>query len=83
MSTVPREQSSITVPGGGAPASLWRRVITPTGAPPAWGLVRYLLGGIVAGVVLSAALPHFRATLVSELTGGGRADGSDRHLVDA
>ena len=45
-------------------------MITPTGAPPAWGLVRYLAAGIVAGVVLSAALPHFRATLLAALTGG-------------
>jgi MFS family permease len=49
--------------------TLWRRVVTSTGQPPAWGLVRYLVGGLVAGVAFSAALPHFRATLLSALAG--------------
>jgi MFS family permease len=49
--------------------SRWREWLSPTGAPPAWGLVRYLVGGLAAGVAVSAVLPHFRATLLSALTG--------------
>ena len=47
----------------------WREWIAPTGAPPAWGLVRYLVCGLAVGIAFSAALPHFRATLLSALTG--------------
>src|SRR5262245_46988991 len=46
----------------------WREWFTPTGAPPAWGLVRYLVCGLALGIAFSAALPHFRATLLSALT---------------
>jgi Fusaric acid resistance protein-like len=49
--------------------SLWRRVVTPTGQPPAWALVRYLVGGVVAGVALGSGLPHIKATLLSALAG--------------
>ena len=30
---------------------------TPTGTPPAWGLVRYLVAGLVVGAALTALLP--------------------------
>jgi hypothetical protein len=40
-------------------------VFSSTDQPPAWALVRYL----VAGVACSAALPHFKATLLSTLAG--------------
>ena len=40
-----------------------------TGAPPAWGLVRYMVAGLVAGAVLSGLLPDFRATLLAALAG--------------
>ena len=49
--------------------TLWQRVVGSTGEPPAWPLVRYLVCGLVAGVALSAALPHFKATLLSALAG--------------
>src|SRR5262245_45669150 len=49
--------------------SIWRRWFGSTGAPPAWGLVRYLVAGLAVGIALSAALPHFRATLLAALTG--------------
>jgi hypothetical protein len=39
----------------------------PTGAPPAWGLVRYMVCGLVAGLALGSTLPHIRATLLSAL----------------
>ena len=51
------------------PSSLWRRVVTSTGQPPAWPLVRYLAGGLVAGAALGAGLPHFRGTLLAALAG--------------
>ena len=57
MSTVQPQQSSIAASGVGTPPSLWRRVITPTGAPPAWGLVRYLAAGIVATLHHSTVHP--------------------------
>jgi uncharacterized membrane protein YccC len=53
----------------GAVRARVRGWFTPTGAPPAWGLVRYLACGLFAGVPLSAALPDFRATLLGALTG--------------
>jgi MFS family permease len=49
--------------------SRWRRWFGSTGAPAAWGLVRYLVGGLVAGAALAALLPDFRATLLAALTG--------------
>jgi MFS family permease len=42
---------------------------TSTGAPPAWGLVRYMTCGLVAGAALSAPLPDFRGTLLGALAG--------------
>jgi len=41
----------------------------PTGAPPAWALVRYLVGGLVVGGALGSALPEIRGTLLAALTG--------------
>src|SRR5690242_17158757 len=38
----------------------WRRWFASTGQPPAWGLVRYAAGGLVAGGALGAALPQVR-----------------------
>ena len=46
-----------------------RRWFAPTGAPPAWGLVRYLAAGLVVGGTLGAALPDFRGSLLAALTG--------------
>jgi hypothetical protein len=40
-----------------------------TGAPPAWGMVRYMVCGLVVGAALGAALPDFRGTLLAALTG--------------
>jgi hypothetical protein len=69
MTEVPHDQPSDAGSGAGARPSLWQRVVTSTGQPPAWGLVRYLAGGLVAGIAFSAALPHCRATLLSALAG--------------
>lgn len=41
----------------------------PTGAPPAWGLVRYMACGVVLGGAIGAALPEVRAALLAALTG--------------
>ena len=40
-----------------------------TGAPPAWGLVRYAACGLFAGAALGAALPQVRGTLLAALAG--------------
>jgi len=40
-----------------------------TGQPPAWGLVRYAVGGLVVGGALGAALPQVRGTLLAALAG--------------
>jgi len=44
------------------------RWFASTGAPPAWGLVRYLTAGLLAGIAAGAALPHMRGSLVAALT---------------
>ena len=41
----------------------------PSGAPPAWGLMRYLACGMVVGGSLGAALPEIRGALLAALTG--------------
>src|SRR4030095_16188612 len=40
-----------------------------TGAPPAWGMVRYMVCGLVVGAALTSLLPDFRATLLGALAG--------------
>jgi hypothetical protein len=47
----------------------WRSWFAPTGAPPAWGLVRYMVCGLVVGGSLGAALPDVRGALLAALTG--------------
>ncbi|HET8873991.1 MAG TPA: hypothetical protein VFM83_09920 [Gaiellaceae bacterium] len=47
----------------------WRSWFRSTGAPPAWGLVRYMVCGLVAGAALSAPLPESRGTLLAALAG--------------
>ena len=42
---------------------------TSTGAPPAWGLVAYMVCGLVAGAALTGLLPDFRGTLLGALAG--------------
>src|SRR5262249_34995243 len=70
MTEAPHDQPSAAGSGAGDRPSLWQRVVRSTGQPPAWGVVRYLAGGLAAGIAFSAALPHFRATLLSALAGG-------------
>lgn len=60
-------QQQPTTPTSDARRSLRQRLLGSTGQPPAWALVRYLVAGLVAGVGVSAALPHFKATLLSAL----------------
>src|SRR5262245_36902194 len=50
-------------------SSLLRRWFTSTGQPPAWGLVRYAVCGLAAGIALGAGLPQFRGTLLAALAG--------------
>jgi hypothetical protein len=47
----------------------WRAWFAPTGAPPAWGLVCYLAGGVLLGLGVGSALPHVRGALLSALAG--------------
>ena len=60
---------------GGSPAradALQARVrgwFTSTGAPPAWGLVRYAAAGLFVGGGITALLPNSRATLLGALAG--------------
>jgi hypothetical protein len=58
-----------TVEGPEARPSVWQRIVASTGQPPAWALVRYLAAGLVAGIALGAALPHFKATVLAALAG--------------
>jgi hypothetical protein len=55
MSDAEREQPSVTTSAGEA-RSRSRGRFTPTGAPPAWGLVRYLVCGLVVGTVVGCAI---------------------------
>ena len=66
------EMDSAPVSTTSAPASLGSRVrgwFAPTGAPPAWGLVRYMVCGLFAGAALTGFFPDVRATLLGALTG--------------
>ena len=51
------------------PQTGWRSWFQSTGAPANWSLVRYMVCGLVAGAVLSAALDHPRAVLLAALAG--------------
>jgi MFS family permease len=70
MSGVAEEQPSAAPSRVQALRAQVRGWFRSTGAPPAWALVRSLACGLAAGIVLSAALPHFRATILSALAGG-------------
>jgi hypothetical protein len=69
MSEVEHEQPRAAASGGGGLRSLVKGWFAPTGTPPAWGLVRYMVGGLVVGAALAGLLPDFRATLLAALTG--------------
>ena len=69
MSEMEQEPGMDTASRGEAFRSRVRGWFAPTGTPPAWGLVRYLVGGLVVGAALTAFLPDFRATLLGALTG--------------
>jgi hypothetical protein len=47
----------------------WRSWLAPTGQPPAWGLVRYMVCGLVLGGAFGAALPEIRGALLAALAG--------------
>src|SRR5262245_9347652 len=47
----------------------WRSWFAPTGQPPAWTLVRYMVGGLLVGGSLGAALPEVRGALLAALAG--------------
>ena len=38
----------------------WRSWFAPTGEPPAWALVGYMVCGLVVGASLATALPEVR-----------------------
>ena len=69
MTDVEHGDRSTTVSSGDAGTSGWRSWFAPTGTPPAWGLVRYMVCGLVVGGSLGAALPEFRGALLAALTG--------------
>ena len=69
MTGVEHEQPSRTAPRPEESRSRWRALFAPTGTPPAWGLVRYMVCGLVVGGSLGAALPEFRGALLAALTG--------------
>jgi hypothetical protein len=47
----------------------WQSWFTSTGAPPAWGFVRYAACGLLVGGALSSAVPQVRGTLLGALAG--------------
>jgi hypothetical protein len=47
----------------------WRSWFAPTGQPAAWAMVGYMVGGLVVGASLAAALPEVRGTLLAALAG--------------
>jgi hypothetical protein len=69
MTEVEQEQPGTTASRGEAAESRWRKLFASTGAPLAWGLVRYMVCGLVLGGALGAALPEFRGALLAALTG--------------
>jgi hypothetical protein len=69
MTEVEHEQLGTSTPRAEAARSRWRSWFAPTGAPPAWGLVRYMVCGLAVGGSLGAALPEFRGALLAALTG--------------
>jgi hypothetical protein len=60
---------SVAASGAGAHPPLWHRIFTSTGQPPAWGLVKYLVIGLVAGSAVGGALPQPKGTLLAALAG--------------
>ena len=69
MTEAEHEERSVTASGGVTLRSRVESWFASTGAPPAWGLVRYLVAGLVVGLALGSALPEFRGTLLAALTG--------------
>jgi MFS family permease len=69
MSEHQQEGQSVTPARADAERSRWRSWFASTGAPPAWGLVRYLICGLAVGAAFGVALPDFRGTLLAALTG--------------
>jgi hypothetical protein len=69
MGEIEHEQRTVTASRGEALRSLVGGWFASTGAPPAWGLVRYMVCGLVVGAALSGLLQDFRATLLAALTG--------------
>jgi MFS family permease len=63
------QHPSVAADGLDAPPSLWQRIFTPTGQPPAWALVSYMVAGVIAGGALGSALPHIKGVLLSALAG--------------
>jgi len=47
----------------------WRSWFAPTGQPPAWALVGYMVGGLALGGAFGAALPEIRGALLAALAG--------------
>src|SRR5262245_10362742 len=69
MSEVEHDQRGVDDSRADARPSHWRRWFASTGAPPAWGLVRYMVCGLVVGGAMGGVLPDFRGTLLAALTG--------------
>jgi hypothetical protein len=64
MSEVEEERLNVASPAE-APPSGWRSWFAPTGQPPAWALVRYMVCGLVLGGALGGALPQVRGALLA------------------
>jgi hypothetical protein len=64
-----RAHRSGVAAGADPPRSRWRNWFASTGAPPARGLVRYAVSGLVVGGALGVALPQVRGTLLAALAG--------------
>src|SRR5262245_12207540 len=69
MTDVEQEDRSVAVARGDRLRSRVRGWFAPTGAPPAWALVRHLVCGLVVGATFGLALPELRGTLLAALTG--------------
>ena len=63
------EEGTVTASRTGALRARARGWFAPTGTPPAWALVRYLVCGLVVGAAFGLGLPDVRGTLLAALTG--------------
>ena len=70
-------------------ATGWRGWFAPTGQPPAWALVRYMVCGLVLGgalspayIVVGGALTTIGSVLLAGAPTGAIGDWAGRRLID-